>query len=444
MRAWSNLPGGNIGQKGMKMVVDTGMAPFRVFELGVRRGTFISVYSALQKTRPQLTPEQRYEETVRMVGLLQGDYTKGNRPRIMRGNMLTLMTIFMTYVHNAAWGGYGGIEMGLKRQERLDGRVSPKFYRSYTMQFMVLYLFAAGLEGLPFAENMLDIIDKIYKWINGTGKGARQALQEMIYEQTGDPVKVMMATRGLTFNLGGVDISRSIGLGRILPGTDAITDSARSSDEYLGGVLSAMSGIGGGYVSWAINTGMAMEKVKAGMPLMTVLERQAARLPGGIGSLMKAREWAEIDARGPNGGLIAKDPETGKPREVTQQEILLKSLGFQASSISLGQQAKADKNDTSVYWAERRKLLMSNLHHAQNVMRDREATADVKAAIADFNKHAPKPDLRITTATIKRSMDARKRAQEAEEKLVPQHKYLREIVRETLEPTGTGQEDVSY
>jgi len=441
MRAWSNLPGGAVAQKGMKMVVDTGMAPFRVFELGVRRGTFISIYSALQKTRPQLTTEQRYEETVRMVGLLQGDYTKGNRPRIMRGNMLTLMTIFMTYVHNAAWGGYGGVEMGLKRQESLEGRASPKMYRSYTMQFMLLYLVAAGLEGLPFAENMLDIFDWLYKQISGSGKGARQALQEMIYEQTGDPVMVMRATRGLTFNLGGVDASRSVGLGRILPGTDAITDSARSTDEYLGGVLSAMSGIGGGYVSWAISTGMAMDKVKAGMPLMTVLEQQAAKLPGGIGSMMKAREWAEIDARGPAGGLIAKDPETGKPREVTQQEINLKALGFQASSISLGQQAKAEHNETTVYWGERRKQLMSNLYHAQYVMGDREATADVKAAIADFNKNAPHPNLKISAGTIKRSMDARKRAAEAAEKLVPQHKYLRGIVKETLEPMGVGQEE---
>jgi hypothetical protein len=412
------------------------MAPFSVTELAIRRGTFIAIYSALQQRRPELNPEARYEETVRMVSLLQGDYTKGNKPRIMRGQLMSLITLFMTYVHNAAWGAYGGIEMGLRRQEALEGRASPGWYRSYTVQIMVLYLVAAGAEGMPFAENALDLLDWVYKKINGNGRTARQDLDAFLLEQLEDPVKVMQATRGLTFNIGGIDMSGSIGLGRPVPGTDKIFGSARTPAEYIGSVAQGVGGIAGGYVSWLISTGMAMDRTKAGVPLMQVLQDQTAKIPGGIGNMAKAAQWAEIDARGAAGGLIARDPETGKSRELTQTEIALKAAGFQPSAVSLGQQAKAARNDVVIYWDERKKGLLKELFHAQVVIKDREAAADVKRAIGVYNSKVPYPEMKITRDTMKRSAENRKRGMENEQALKPLHKTMQRVVEERLEPYG--------
>lgn len=432
MRATMRNPVG----KGWKAIVDTGMVPFRVTELAIRRGTFISIYSALQEKRPNLTPEQRYEETVRVVSLLQGDYTKGNKPKIMRGNMLSLITLFMTYVHNAAWGGYGGIEMGLRRQEAMDGRASPRFYRSYTTQMMLLYLAAAGLEGLPFAENILDLVDMVWRKISGTGKTARDQLREVLLEQLEDSEAVMRAMRGLTFDVAGVDVSRSIGLGRIVPGTDVLADSSKNSRDFMGDFVASTTGIAGGYASWALDTGIGMKKLEAGMPLPVFLGQQAGKLPGGFGNMMKAAQWAQVDARGPAGGLLALDSATGKAREITQSEITLKALGFQPSSVSRSQAATAAKNDVAVYWTERRKMLLQNLYYTQYVMNDREAIADVRRAVAQYNLDAPDNSLKISEATIKRSMKMREKAMQAAQELTPQQKFLQNVTEDALAPYG--------
>jgi hypothetical protein len=427
----SAVPGG----RGLKTVVDLGMAPFRATELAVRRGTFITMYKVLQETHPEMTPEQRYEEAVRRVGLTQGDYTKGNRPRIMRGNLASVLFIFMTYVHNAAWGAYGGMEMGLKRQARLDGKASPGWYRSYTTQIMLLYLFAAGAEGLPFAENIMDLVDSVYKRMSGTGKGARQELRELVAEFS-DPEFAQRFMRGATWDLGGLDISRSVGLGRIVPGTDVLASEHRSSRDFAGDMLAGISGVAGGYASWAVDTGLAMNKVWNGMPFVEVMAKQAGRLPGGIGQMMRANEWSNVDARGPAGGLLARDPVTGEARGVEDWEIRAKALGFQPSSISLAQTAKAELNDQKVYWQNRRSSLLENYFQAKHVMEDREALADVKQAIRQFNADAPDRNLQIGPAVLARSEKSRLRAQKLEEGMKPGQKMLGGVYEETRETFG--------
>ena len=425
----------SVGGKAFKFTIDAGMAPFRVTELALRRGTFISVYRALQKTKPGLTPEARYEETVKTVGLLQGDYTKGNRPRIMRGSVMSLITLFMTYVHNAAWAGYGGMEMGLRRQEALDGRASPGWYRSYTVQMMLLYFFAAGLQGLPFAENMLDVIDAILKRINN-GKGARTLLREYLSEQLEDPKDVMRVMSGWSFDVGGVDVSRSIGLGRIVPGTDTLVNEHNNAKDFIGDVTVGVSGLAGGYVSWGIDTVLAWDKVANGMPLVDAMGKQLTRLPGGIGNMAKANEWATIGARGPAGGLLAHDLETGKAREITDQEIALKALGFQPSSVSVTQSAKSDKNDVENYWLERRKSLLANNYYAKYIMKDREAIADVRKAIKKYNESVPSPKMRLGLDTLKKSEEARLKSEQRETGLQSKTKMMEDSVREVREQYG--------
>lgn len=423
--ASASLPG-----KMLKGSIDAGMSLFRGTELLIRRSTFLAMYKALQENQPELTEKERYEKAARMTSLLQGDYTKGNRPQLMRGQVMSFVTIFMTFVQTASWNAYGGMEIGLRRQEAMEGRASPPFYRSYTVQLVLLYLFAAGLEGLPGMENVLDILDALFKkWNNG--KSARDGLRDMLVELDQDPMKWM---RGMTFNLGGLDLSRSIGLGRVVPGTDVLATEHGKTKEFLGDFVGAASGIGGGYVQWVIDTMSAQtQAAELGLDQGSTLAKQVARMPGGIGNLFKAAQWAKIDARGPSGALLAYDEETQMAREIQYWEVTAKALGFQPASISRAQYIKGGQYDARMFWTARRKTLLDSLMQAQEIAKDREATADVRRAIEEFNKRVPSPGLRITSKTIEQSINRRRDAIEAAEEYSTVQKSLQDVYRQQLE-----------
>lgn len=424
------MASGSLPGKAFKGIVDAGMSLFRGVELLIRRSTFLAVYETLQQTRPDWTPKQRYEEAVRMVGLLQGDYTKGNRPRIMRGKALSFITIFMTFVQTASWNAYGGMEKGLRLRESMEGKASPKMYRNYTMQLILLYLFMAGLEGLPGMENFLDIIDAIFKRANN-GKSAREGIREVLAEFDMDPMRIM---RGATFNLGGLDISRSIGLGRIVPGTDVLAEEYGSTKEAIGAGVTAISGIGGGYIQWVIDTIGAVNKAAAtGTDVLGTAEKQMARLPGGLGQMFAAAQWAKYDARGPGGALLAHDKATGMAREIQSWEITAKALGFQPASISRGQLIKSAQYESRAFWTIRKRLLLDAYWQASEIAGDREAIADIRQAIKEYNAAVPTPGLRITPMIIKQSIARRREAVEAAEQFSTTQKSLQELYQNTAE-----------
>jgi hypothetical protein len=426
----ARLAARSVAGKGFKAVVDIGMIPFRGTELLIRRATFLSVYRALQRTRPEWHPKQRYEKAVEMVFNLQGDYTKGNRPMLMRGKLKSLIFIFMTYVHNAAWASYGGIDRGLKKQESIEGRLSPAWYRSYSFQMIILLLAIAGLEGLPFAENVLDIVDYFWKKYVRPGESFRVTMQKQLEEWELDPMRVM---RGLTFDLAGLDLSRSIGLGRIVPGTDRLTDEYSTAQDFVGAMLPSLAGVAGGYGLWTVETFMRTWASAGEFGLegaTNTAAKQLARMPGGIGNIAKAIEWSAIDARGPAGGLLAW--EDGRPREITSYEIFMKGLGFQPAAVSRHQIIKGAQNDAKKYWQARKRLVLDNYFTALHVEKDREALADAKKAVARFNMEAPAP-LRITPKTIKQSMDRRLEAMQAEQELTPRETSFQQPLQEVLE-----------
>lgn len=423
--ASASLPG-----KTFKGLVDAGMSLFRGTELLIRRSTFIAAYRTMQQTRPDATPKERYEEAVRLVGLLQGDYTKGNRPELMRGQIKSFITIFMTFVQTASWNAYGGLEKGLKRQEAMEGRASPKFYRNYTAQLVLLYLFMAGLEGLPGMENIMDLLDAMFKKANN-GKSAREGLREVLDELNMDPMSVM---RGATFNLAGLDLSRSIGLGRLVPGTDVLAEEHGTTKEAIGAGVTAVAGVGGGYIQWLIDTiGATSDAVEAGTDLGVTAEKQMARLPGGLGNMFKAAQWAQYDARGPGGGLLAHDEATGMAREIQSWEIVAKSLGFQPASISRAQTLKAGQYEARAFWTARKRVLLDAYWQASEIAKDREAIADARRAIAEYNEAVPTKGLKITSTSIKQSMARRNDAVEAAEQYSTMQKSLQELYQQQAE-----------
>lgn len=120
-------------------------------------------------------------------------------------------------------------------------------------------------------------------------------------------------------------------------------------------------------------------------------------------------------------------------REIQYWEVTAKALGFQPASISRAQYIKGGQYDARMFWTARRKTLLDSLMQAQEIAKDREATADVRRAIEEFNKRVPSPGLRITSKTIEQSINRRRDAIEAAEEYSTVQKSLQDVYRQQLE-----------
>lgn len=425
----SRMASVSIPGKAFKGFIDTGMALFRATELFTRRASFLAAYEIQQQVYPDKTEKQRYEEATRVIGLMQGDYTKGNKPVLFRGQLMGFLTIFMTFVQNQTWAVLGGMDKGLKRQDAIEGRVSPKFYRSYSMQMLLMLLFLAGPEGLPFGENIMDIIDIIYKKLYG--KSARTAIREFLVEMEADP---MLWTRGLAYNFMGFDVSKKIGVGRILPVTDRLGQEYDNAETSLGTMAFSALGVGGSYAKWLWNTAaMTSETLRAGMPLSRVAETMLPKLPGGPGNIMTAAKWTMIDARGPAGGLLAWDDDTDRARSIHPWEIVGKGIGLQPQSVAKGQAMRMDQYENTAYWRHYKQFIYDAWWQATEIAGDRESIADVKVAIAKYKKSIPHPDLDITDKMLRESVARRKKNMELANTMTPIQRMMRGVAEQSKE-----------
>lgn len=434
--------------KSMKYAVDLAMYAFRLTELGSRRVTFVV---ALQENLEKFPGEfdTAYKEAIRQTNLLQNDYSAGNRVPFMRGGTLGLgpvvpmATVFMSFAQHMAFHGYGGKELGDRRQLELAlkdaveaGKItqatadkySPKWFEwgyGYTARLWLLFLIVAGYEGLPGMENILDIIEVIWRKIGK--KPFRHELREMIQAMDEDPV---LWSRGLGHDVAGFDISRSIGVGRIVPGTDVLGRSKDESAQELAGNLAFnLMGPTGNLIKFGLSV-VGDDKAWG---------EKMQKLPGGLGNIWNAYYWSENGVRGPNDGLITAEVGPNgerKLRDLTAVEIAGKALGFNPTIVSENREIMWNQYDLKMYFQGKRQGLKEQYWDATR-QKDPEALADVKKAISEFNASLPaEPQykaMRILSGELARSVQTHRRMLRAEEKGQPSDKRSRGVYEDVRE-----------
>ena len=441
------LPARNLSTRVWRGALNAAMYPFRLTELGTRRVSFLANYEEARKT---MTEEEAYHEAVNRTNKLQNDYSLGNRVPFMRGikvqpgnplgrvvePVIPLATIFWSFAQHMAFHAYGGYELGLRRQAKVanefgEGVTVPRpenAFMGYTMRIWILTLLMAGYEGLPGAENLLDLLEAAWrKW--GGQKPIRQALREYI-KQIDVGISPQEAAHGLGHNLAGFDISRSVGFGRMVPGTDSLAHPRGSTAENVGTLVLDMMGATGSFIHFGL------ESMFSDKPLSETMKR----LPGGMGNLYTAYKWSQEGVRASSGSLVTRDLETGKIRDLTAEEIWGKALGFNPTVVSQERAIRYDQYDRKIYWQSRRKELLDDYWRAQ-VQKSPEAIADTKAAIAEFNKDLG-PDfkhMRIRGADIAKSRQTHRRQVRAEESGRPVERRYRELYKDIRESYREGQ-----
>lgn len=388
------MPAGSMSGRITKATIDLGMWPFRLTELASRRISFIA---AMQEHlgKPDAGFDESYEIAVAQTNKLQNDYSLGNRVPFMRGGAaglgatLPMITIFASFAQHMAFHGWGGYELGLHRERALKvqrGELPqehmPQWYQwgyGYTARVWLLTMLLAGYEGLPGAENMLDLVEAVFRKFGW--KPARQQLREMVQTVTDNPV---LFSRGLGSNIMGFDISRSVGFGRLFPGTDTFSRaSPQKPEEAVGAMTFDLAGPLGGFMKFGLEW-----YNKASTRGLMQGSKEAMRLaPGGIGNMINGYIWSQDGVKGPAGAEVTLEPdETGRlrPRDLTGGEIAGKFLGMNPEVVARNREIMWNQYDMKTYWQSKRQRFISDYVRSKDEG-DREGAKDAREAVRAFN-----------------------------------------------------------
>ena len=371
-----------------------------------RRVTFLS---AMRLARQRgMGYEEAYREARTAVEETQYEYARWNRPEYMRG-VTSPVFLFYQYINNTAILMLGG--------DRSAGRA------------WMAYLLASGILGLPFVENILDLIDgaasKMFGKKVDTRLSMRQFLakwmpvvrqelgEDFIPEVFESPDLIM---RGLSrYAFGAFDLSHSLSMGRPIPGTNVLTPKGemtahemwRAQEDVLGAVagipLSMMQ------ATQADNPD-TWKKLEIALP--SILYSASA----GTRRLMRGEEtdW--------NGATVVEyDPHDFWH----MYEIGGRFLGANPSRQTREQEVRRNQRQAARYWNSRRSMLLQQYDYVRR-MGDQDDLTEFREKILDFNEEVPWAEMRLTRDAIRQSLQARERTRtQTELGQAPQRQYQR-------------------
>jgi hypothetical protein len=394
-----NRAAGDAARKLTWRILAGGMAPFRAVEQLNRMVTLAATYELeAAKLGVRGFSQEAYDAARDAVDYTQNEFSPWNRPEFMRGKRGVLL-IFYSFVQNMAFMLFGG---------------DKGWWRA-----MLVLAALAGLQGLPGIDNFLDIMNWVGRKYTGQHFDLRQDAREVAESLGANPDLVM---RGLFHNMFGLgwDTSGSVGIGRIIPGTDAIFGIGDFEQRFL----RAASEVGGPAGSLAINFLQALADDNPNSVL-----RFDKVLPPAIRNVERAfRAEAEGAWTDQRGNALVPDP--------TVVEVLGQALGFSPTRKTERQELLRAQRDSVVFYQMRRQELFAKAYDARH-SGDTTAYQEVIEAIRDYNEGVPAPQLKITRADLANSLKARERYRKAVEAGdSPQKRY--QVLYSNLAPLYPG------
>lgn len=407
-------------------ISELGMMPFQMTEKLNRIHSLITFYK-LERGKGG-SPRDAYSIAVSKTNLLQNAYDQANRPELLRGKK-AILTMFMSYVQFMGWITTGGYERGARIQAEAKGRDIAPAWRGTTAKIWLIYMLLGGLMGVPFARNLLDVVQWLWRKL---GFGNAEAELRAFVEELG--VDANFAMHGMTHDLAGFSVSGSFGLGRMLPGTDLLTkEKEMNTLEILGSLLTAASGPAGNFYKSVVE---AIGKVASDPFSGRSWVEGGKAMPGAIGNVSKAVDMELRQRLQPTYGVTSKDgrrmtwdEEKGEFRDITTAEILGQALGFQPTILVENREKNFAVQSEVFYWQGRRSDLMDRYWQAVRSGDEILRNEVVKAHDAFF-RTVPDRKLRITAKDRAESIRTHKKQVRAGEKYGTTQKKFRGVAEE--------------
>ena len=347
-----------------------------------RRSTFIAAYR-MAKANPKLG--DAYEFAVRAVDETQGIYGKSNRANWARGvgpfgGLGVAAFVFKQY-------SIAYVELLIRM-----AKSGPAGKRAALMQLGILVMLA-GLQGLPGADDLEDLIDTAAQHMGYTGNSRLELhryLKRVLGEEFGNIVQHGLLSAPMLRG----DMSSRVGLGDLFPATAIFKPSQQNRASQIAELFGPPASMGEAVMK-------ALDASDAGGGALGILK---ALTPVAVSNAWKGVDMA-VTGR-------YNDTRGRKVVEVDMLDAVLKGVGIQPSKIN-AEQRPARLIQLS---AQRVRQVKSNIHNlrAQAIVEknaDKRRRAD--EMLRDWNAKNPDARLSINSAAILRrvkEMNAERRA----------------------------------
>ena len=318
-----------------------------------------------------------YDFAARSVAETQGVYNKGNRPAWARDPALAVMLVFKQYSIN--W-----VEMASRMASNHYG--DDRYRKGFWMLIGALFMMAGGM-GLPFAEDLIDLIETGMSWAGKPVNVERQmqmALGKDLYEPLmNGPVN------SLLFNAAGADMFGRMSMGNMIPATaianPGLTPAARSDE-----AIQAL-GAGVGLASKFMDSYNLAAAGKVGQAAINAS-------PRAFTSAAKAVEMATTGEY--------KDSKGRTVREVTPAEALIKGLDLQPASVARIQRERSRRFKDEAIQAQARTEIRNELIDAYE-SGDQDAIDAANTRLRTWNAENPLYPVHINRRTLRKSVRER-------------------------------------
>lgn len=345
-----------------------------------RRVSFIAAWNAAK----EMGVKDAYAFAAKAVDETQGIYTSANRQNWAQESVIgrSLLTFKMVPI---MW-----LEI-MARNLKYGG--APGRYAA-ALQLATLILLA-GLAGMPFEDDILDIIDTIAQAndLNWNSKQDMEKWAKQVLGNTGG----MIAMHGLS-SVMPFDVSARLGMQDLMPSTGIFKKSNTEAEDYIR-EASQMLGVSGSLAKQAWDAGVEALAGRYGRAAM-------AAAPSSIGNLAAG---AEIIATGK-----AKTKTGAVNQEASKLEGAGKAIGFNPSTLAEGGRERMAARQKTDVAARVQKEITDDM--AQGAAFEDQAMIDkAQARIERWNARNPDYPIAVSASSVRQKaqrllMDAETRA----------------------------------
>lgn len=345
-----------------------------------REVTFIAAYRLARQSGEK--HDSAFDQAVDATYRGHFDYSSGNRPRIMQGNVAKVLLLFKQFgqnmVYTLARQTYQSIK-GETEAERKEARKS-------LAAILAMHATFAGTLGLPMVGMLLSVAS----WMGGDDDDpwdAEVALRNYLAEAFGPTISTLLM-KGAPRAFTPFDMSGRVGINNmLLPDVQEGLEGKRWAESAMASALGPVAGIGTNLVKGGqdITEGQTLRGIETMLPVF-------------LKNFAKTYRYADEGVQDKTGVSIMD--------EVSSMDLLVQGMGFSPSDVRTANEGKTAIYQLNRKLNERRSRLMALWSRAK-MMDDQQEMDEIWEQIQGFNDK--NPSRRITRMNLNQSYRNRQR-----------------------------------
>ncbi|MDG3555625.1 PLxRFG domain-containing protein [Acinetobacter bereziniae] len=345
-----------------------------------REVTFIAAYRLARQSGSK--HDLAFDQAVDATYKGHFDYSSGNRPRIMQGNVAKVLLLFKQFGQNMIYTLVRQTYQSIKGETDAERNEARKSLGA----ILAMHATFAGVLGLPMVGMLLSLAS----WAGGDDDDpwdAEVALRNYLAEAFGPTISNLLM-KGAPRALTPADVSSRVGINNLLlPDVQEGLEGKRWAESAMAGALGPVAGIG-------LNVAKGTQEISEGHNLRGL----ETMLPVFLKNFAKTYRYGDEGVQDKTGVSIMD--------EVSSMDLLVQGMGFSPSDVRTANEGKSAIYQLDKKLNERRGRLMALWSRAK-MMEDQTEMDNIWKDIENFNDK--NPSRRITRVNLNQSYKNRQR-----------------------------------